>query len=1429
MKRLFIASAALVCLLLPNITFAQTGNASVGGFVQDASRAFIPGVTVTATNTQTRVAAMVITNEAGAYNIPSLLPGTYRLSTELPGFRPHIINDVQLGANASARINFTLEVGAVTESVEVTAERTALLAESSATIGQVLPQQQVRDLPLVSTNVLDLMKTMPGVRGSGLGTSTTFAGISTNYVNTVRDGISVQEGRYENGVGATTLVNPDMVGEFRVILTPVDAELGRGNGQVQIITRSGTNEFRGSGVLNIRNSALNANTWSNNKQIVRGVWTPGRPRWQNENEYTGSLGGPIIKNKTFFFTLWSQQFERQRNTMRPAVLTDCARNGIFRYWDGWANGNINTVTSTIGNNPTIAAVDSSGNPLRPATNPNGTPYTGQLRYFSVFGPLLNSPARPDCSDAIVEQKPWDSFRTGIDPAGVSQKYLTVMPHANIFDGGDGLNTAIYQWVRSAHGNANLGTASGTSYEADNKQINIKIDHNFNARHKVAVNYSHQWVDNEYIRNPTVQWPGGYSSPTIRRPRVLTANFTSTLTPNLLNEARFGYRANWHYVWAPWEVPDLKQREVPLSLLQQGSQGYPIAYQPATIGSTAPDNFQVNGNYFSCMTDCAQQGNHTPLFNYADTMSWTKGKHAFKGGVDIRFQYSRGYETPTAPIPKASGGAGLNPTQVFRNNPSMPSLVANNETMANQVLYFLAGSLNSAQQYYFIQKPDQLTQWSSYLDQTRKLTDAHQNDFSVFFKDDWKVRPSFTLNLGMRYEYYGVPYEGAGLTPAPVGGGIALFGVSGRSFDRWMRPDNGVDTSLLTKMELVGPNTPNPDKSLYKNDWNNFGPAVGFAWQLPWFGKGKTNVRGGYQITYVKGASLSTLVNSIFLTQGFLNLAQTQGPTNGSYFNLQNLPGLIPIPPSSLPLAPIPLTKPSQDGNAFDSNYVSPYIQNLTLSVTRDISRNVNLDVRYIGTRGMKLNGVYNLNVPDVFYNPTLFDALERTRRGEDVPLFDQMFMGLNLNPGVRGCDPSNPAALCGPVDGRTQRGSAHLRQSVSATGAAGSPTFRSALANGDYASLAGGLNIFNGTGTGAAGTVVGVPGERGTVLRRANKGFNVPGGTAIAGGPVVPAGLFPENWITANPQLNNANFYTNSGKSNYHSLQVQSTVRAMQGLTFQGTYVWSRALEVPTTLNGYTNPVEREKDYILNVNHVTHDFRSFGIYDLPFGPGKLFFRDSSGWTARLIEGWQTSFIVNLSTGSPASIGATYNSSGTAYPTGLYTNSVPDVVGPFSVKSGKVNWNGDFGNFFAPNTYAKTADPQCAAVAAELRPYCTLQAVTDAKSGQILLQNPQPGKRGTLGRQTLYLPGQWSFDAALSKRMRIAESKSLQFRVDATNILNHPLPNLALSNVNNNPYTTPPGLNINSDVPFGFIQDKGSPSVTGSEKFREFKAQLRFDF
>jgi len=1392
----YLLAATLALAMFSASAFSQTSNASVSGFVQDPSGAFIPGVSVRATNTQTGVVRDVLSNETGAYNIPSLLPGTYRLTAELSGFRAAVINNLQLGASVAARHNFTLEVGVLSQAVEVSADRTALLAESSPTIGQVLTEQKIRDLPLVSNNVLDLIKTMPGVRGGIYSSQTTFAGISASAVNTTRDGLSVQEGRYAYGVGSTTLINPDMVGELRVILAPVDAETGRGNGQVQITTRSGTNKYNGSLVWNVRNSALDANTWSNNKQVVRGVWTPAKVNWQNEHEYSVSLGGPIKKNKTFFFFLWDQQIERDRTQMRPVVLTDCARNGVFRYWEGYQNGNINQIVSGIGTaNPISQSVDSFGNPQEPQLNPNGTPYTGQLRYFSVFGPLSNTPSQPDCSDAVVDTaNPWDKNRVGMDPAGFSQRYLKAMPHANIFDGGDGLNTAIHQWQFAGHGTGDLNTAYGVSFLADHHQSNLKIDHVINTKHKIAFNGSYQVVPNDYIpvSGPTVQWPDGYLSKTLRRPRVFTANLTSSLSSGILNEARVGYRANWHYVWAPWEVPNEQDRAVPLSFMLNGSNGVPIVYNPATIASSGTQGGTLTTVSFTCSTGCAQQGNYTPLFQYADTLTWSKGKHTYKGGVDVRIGYTKGYETPTAPIPKALGGAGSNPNQKFSNNTAMPGLVANNQTVANSLLYFLSGSLNLTQQYYHIYDSAN-PQWNSYLDHNRKLTWAHQNDWSVFFKDDWKVRPSFTVNLGVRYEFYGAPYEHRGLTPSPVGGGIAILGVSGRSFDQWLRPDTPVDLNLLTQIELVGPKSPNPSRGLYKNDWNNIGPAVGFSWQMPWFGKEKTNIRGGYQITYAKPGNLAALVNGIFLNPGFSNLAQSSGPLDGSYFDLRNLSSFVPITPTTAPLQPIPLTKPNQAISAFDSNFTTPYIQNVTLSVTRKVTSFLNLNVSYIGTRGLKLDGNWDLNVPNVFYNGKLFDALERTRRGEDVELFDQMFLGLNLNPGVIGCDRSNPTAVCAPVNGTTQRGSQHLRTSS---------TFRTDLANGTYAALANTLNVFNGVGSGAAGTVnFGVTGERGTVLKRANAGFNIAGGNSganIPAGTVVQAGLFPANWITANPQVSSANYYTNTGKSDYDSVQFESTLRAGNYLTFQGSYIWSRSMALSSST--YTNPAERDQDYNLAPSNVTHDFRANGTVSLPFGSNRLLFRNVSGWAAQLVEGWQSSFIINANTGQPVNVvGATT----------LYANGVPDIVGDFPVKPfSQPTWNGDFGQYFG-GTFAQVADPQCSQIASDLRPYCTLQALTSSKTNQVVIQNAKPGIQGTLGQKTMELPGAWAFDAAMSKSVRIGESKTLQVRLDATNIFNHPL-------------LGTPTLNINSTTPFGNISAKG-------DQRRQFKAQVRLEF
>lgn len=192
-------------------------------------------------------------------------------------------------------------------------------------------------------------------------------------------------------------------------------------------------------------------------------------------------------------------------------------------------------------------------------------------------------------------------------------------------------------------------------------------------------------------------------------------------------------------------------------------------------------------------------------------------------------------------------------------------------------------------------------------------------------------------------------------------------------------------------------------------------------------------------------------------------------------------------------------------------------------------------------------------------------------------------------------------------------------------------------------------------------------------------------------------------------------------------------------------------------------------------------------------------RTASGPLARIVEGWQMTWFLNLSSGAPASISAQDM---------LYENGVPDIVGAFDPKAGKVQWAAGAreGNYFG-GAYTQVEDPQCGRVAASLRSVCTIDAIADA-SGNIVLQNPLPGTRGNLGRNVLEMPGAWTLDAAIRKQFRISERKRLEFRMDAANLLNHPQP-------------AAPTLNINGATAFGNIASK-----TGN---RQFQAMIRLDF
>src|SRR5437867_1088762 len=325
MTKPIIATALALCFLLSTHSFSQTSNATLGGIVSDTTNALIPGVTITASNTQTGIVTTVVSNESGAYQFASLQTGTYKVSAELPGFRTQAYSDVELGVSQQVRLNFTLQVGSVAQSVEVTVAADTLLATSSSSVGTVLPESKVRDLPLGGRNVMDLVVTTGGTGPTEDNFDGFFAGGRLNAVNVTRDGFNVTDGRYNYGALTSTYTSPDLVEEVRIITAPVDAEIGRGSGQVQMVTRSGTNAFRGSAFWTNRNSALDASKRCNN---FNGV-----PKdYENRNQLGARLGGPVIKNKTFFFFLIDEQRDVLKQTFVAPVLTQQARQGIYRFF-----------------------------------------------------------------------------------------------------------------------------------------------------------------------------------------------------------------------------------------------------------------------------------------------------------------------------------------------------------------------------------------------------------------------------------------------------------------------------------------------------------------------------------------------------------------------------------------------------------------------------------------------------------------------------------------------------------------------------------------------------------------------------------------------------------------------------------------------------------------------------------------------------------------------------------------------------------------------------------------------------------------------------------------------------------------------------------------------------------------------------------------
>src|SRR5262245_1458233 len=736
-----------------------------------------------------------------------------------------------------------------------------------------------------------------------------------------------------------------------------------------------------------------------------------------------------------------------------------------------------------------------------------------------------------------------------------------------------------------------------------------------------------------------------------------------------------------------------------------------------------------------------------MYSIGDDLSWTHGKHAFKGGFEFRHTLSSGFGDPGF-TPYVTFGAG-NQTIAGLDTAGIPTLTANNAATARNLLTDLTASIGVINQSFGIKNATDTTLKGS-PEIPAKYFRQVQREMSAYFKDEWKFRPDLTLNLGVHWEYYGQPFEKTGLDARVIGDDESAF----TKITCPASPGTaGFDTTCtnLTQVQFVGKNSTHPDilPNLKGNDLNSWAPAVGLSWNLPWFGKNKTVLRSGYGINYIGALRNFITVDSTLGTVPGINIVGSGGTgltvNPSTYTNISTVTLPVSFPPGTPTSSPftVPTTDRSQTISTY--NRVSAYTQNWNLEIQRQLAENTTIEIRYIGTKGTKLWGTINLNQIDALHhNKELFDAFNAVRRGEDSPLLTTMLMGINLvGTGAQA------------VNGSTWTGAMAVRTNT---------TTRAQLATGN---VGGFLDFLNTNNTG---------GSRGNLLRKNG---------------------FPENYIVANPQYGTVSMLDNLGNSTYHSLQMQFTRRLTRGFTNTTSWTWSRSLgdSDSDTGSNYRDPTRRSIEKSLLGFDRQHQITSNGTYELPFGTGHFLLGNAPGWVQQIVNKWQLGGIMNFNTGAALNLTA---GAGTLASPNIYTISAggqaapgtPNIVGALPKDMGKVTKVSNGGVYL--NGFQQVTDPGFASVS----PNCVAPATAcnglvggntnkaiQGPDGQIVLVNPQPGELGTLGYATVRGPRSLNFDMNLIKRFQIHEAKNFEFRLDVINILNHPNFGTPTTNIN----------------------------------------------
>src|SRR5690242_13782169 len=379
----------LAMLLCATLALAQTG--SIQGTVTDSGGAVVPGAEITVRNLGSNATRTATSSGTGAYSIPSLPPAVYDITVKMASFKTFHASDVQLTVAQVLSVNVELEPGAVTEEVQVRADQIPDVDLETSQVSNLVDERSIKELPLMTRNPYELVLLSPGTSQ----TNTSLGGYSVNGSrernnNFLLDGVDNNDTSVPGVVGGVLSANPDSTQEFRVITNSFNAEYGRNTGAIiDVVTKSGTNSFHGGAYWFGRwNSFGGARDWFNPRVDTAGNVNPMNPYVRNQFGY--SIGGPIVKNKTFFF--FNQEFQRFRTTLTSSstVPTPEFKTEIFNYTDGGVTTPVD-ITQNGANNGTqqfgapAPADPTMQNLLALYPNPtfsNGDGFTGTLLFPS---------------------------------------------------------------------------------------------------------------------------------------------------------------------------------------------------------------------------------------------------------------------------------------------------------------------------------------------------------------------------------------------------------------------------------------------------------------------------------------------------------------------------------------------------------------------------------------------------------------------------------------------------------------------------------------------------------------------------------------------------------------------------------------------------------------------------------------------------------------------------------------------------------------------------------------------------------------------------------------------------------------------------------------------------------------------------------------